>query len=264
MTLTDEYLVRYLDKELDADEHAMVDDAIDRSSDIAQRLEAMRRADMTFAADLDSINARPLPAAVMAALGLDGARAAPAAEERAVPDQGQVIPFAPRPKPRPVAWQLPLAAGIALVIGVGLGMQIGGDAMDSTGWTQQSAGLVDPGHPLYAALERGPSGRAIMLDETAVQPTMTFIAKDGRPCREFEVTAGAHAGRGLACRGENAVWSTVVMTFGEARLSGNPGAPYSPAFGGAGSAVATATGELIAGDPLGNAEEQALIEKGWR
>lgn len=266
MTLTDEYLVRYLDSELEEEERAMVDEAIERSPDIARRLDAMRRADRLFAVALDSINARPLPASIQAMLEPSGE--SPVSDEAEPAPGAQVIPFAARaPLPRP-AWQLPLAAGLILAVGVGIGLQFGGGAPVGTdGWSSRSAARIGPGDPLHSALESLPSGQTASLDGedgATVRPVMTFLTRDGKPCREFELTADALAARGLACRGNDTAWTTVVMAYGVAEAPGQADATYRPAFGDADAAVAAAADRLIEGDPLGSGDEEALIAKGWR
>jgi len=122
---------------------------------------------------------------------------------------------------------------------------------------------------LDAALETRASGEVVTADGgVEIQVIATFLDRDGRPCRAFEVLdLGAEAlTEGLACRAAPEGWATEVVLAN--RISPPPGAAgqgdvFVPASGAADHALDDALDRLGAGMSLTPAEERTLIAAGW-
>jgi hypothetical protein len=136
-------------------------------------------------------------------------------------------------------WALPLAAGVALAVGLAAGWAAGRHGLD----------------PLAAALEATPSGTSVTLaDGRALTPTATFKDAAGRWCRAF-AQAGA---TGAACRETGGAWRLAYLV---------PAAPAGEAYAPAGEEAELGEALLArlgAGEPVDAAAERALIEAGWR
>ncbi len=95
----------------------------------------------------------------------------------------------------------------------------------------------------------------------------TFLASDGRPCREYEILddAARSQTRGLACRSGSGVWTDEVVHVSRlaAPVDRSDGA-FVPAEGGGTSAILDPTlDRLGAGMVLTPSEEDALIRRAW-
>lgn len=175
---------------------------------------------------------------------------APVADE-AVPDrlaallQGNVVPL-PAPAPRPRTWwreAAALAACLVLGLLIGIGVPRGGPV------TARGDGLYAAGS-LAAALDRQMSGGK----DGEVRIAVSFRASDGAYCRVF----GTAATDGIACRDAYG-WAL--------RRTQQGSAAGGPAYAQAGSAdpgLMAAAQDMMAGEPLDAAGEQAARDKGWR
>ncbi len=259
MTISDETLVSYMDGELAPEEAGRVETALAASPALLRELLAMLRADKAAGAYFHAIDERPLPAGVISALE----QFPTSASDETISDN--VVPLgdthtdtsAPAPEPayapRRAAWHLPLAASIALVIGLAGGLNMGAGPKDS-------AGLITASNPLYDVLEQGLSGQTVALEGKAARfatPLMTVAAADGSYCREFEIAASDVIVRGAACRQPNSNWLVTVQT---AEATSDADGNFRTASEQRSAAIAAffaGTARLDAGD------EQALITNHW-
>jgi hypothetical protein len=101
----------------------------------------------------------------------------------------------------------------------------------------------------------------VPAEDAAVRAVLTFRAKDGRFCREFEILAGSGGSTGIACR-DNGEWRTEVMLSAAAALPDSN--YYTPAGQSDEPAVAEVVERLIQGDPLSAQEEARILASGWR
>ena len=71
---------------------------------------------------------------------------------------------------------------------------------------------IGPDTPLHGVLESTPSAEVIKVpaEDAAMRAVLTFRAKDGRFCREFEILASSGGSTGIACR-EDGHWRAEVM-----------------------------------------------------
>jgi anti-sigma factor RsiW len=245
MTMDDERLMAYADGALSLAEAAEVEQAIAGDAGIAAKV-AMFKASRVMARQAFGA-APPVPDALAARVA---AMAAADAARRAAPaPRGDVIDLAARRRQVPV-WQLPIAASIALAVGL-FGGWIAKPGADATGGLAV-AGLQDPA--LVTALDTVASGaRTDLGGGAAFAAIATFRDGDGQLCREFEHdrTGGATV-VAVACRAE-ADWSVRFAVVAAATDAGG----YAPA-----SSLETLDAWLSAtgaGAPLSDAEEKTAL-----
>jgi hypothetical protein len=173
----DETLAAFVDGELDAAQTSAINEALARDPALRARLQELR--------NLDDL----LRTAV-----------APAVD---VPDRFATLlkPTADvvqlRPQRRTQAW-MPVA-GTAIAAGAAF-LMFGAQLTATGGWLRH----VDDGLAISGALETAalttPSGQLAKAGDLNVRPIMSFVANDGRECRELHVRDKEMAARMLACR----------------------------------------------------------------
>jgi hypothetical protein len=177
---------------------------------------------------------------------------------------------------RSLAWSvrdysLPLAAALALAIGITAGVLLGRQPAKSLG--ELALGVVHSDSTLYRLLERLPTGSTLEIAGGQagaghrLSIVATFHDRHARPCREIEVLprdADPHAiAAAVACR--DAVGGWVVE--GATRLARAPLAPggqFHPSGVPEKDALEGLLAMLGAQRALAPAEEKALIERGWK
>jgi putative transcriptional regulator len=195
--------------------------------------------------------------------------------ERAKPSrEPQGLLGSPRPLEKRLrgGWSttLPLAASLAMIVGLGLGWLLGGSG--AAGDVVNDLVRIDNKRllargPLQTALDRLPSGGQIAAssaegNEFQLGVTMTFQDQAGEYCRQYRVTvASSERYEGVACRAGDH-WAVQI----QALLPTSPSAANETILAGAGpkSAMDAAVESLIVGDPLVGAEEADLLTKNWK
>lgn len=252
LDITDELLVAYIDDELDEAQRAMVCSVLETSPALCQRAEEMRlsRDLLREAFPLQSASSIPAP--------IDAA-ATRLADACAKPSSRRARGFHFRN-----GWKYATAAAVVLSVAVSagyLGWRVGkGPAQQPVTRLLQ----IGPGTKLYSVLESTPSAEVLNIsaESAAVRAVLTFRAKDGRFCREFEVLALAQGSTGIACRDSQGEWRAEVLLSAAAAPSDSN--YYSPAGGSEEPAVAGVAERLIQGDPLSAQEEARLLSSSWR
>lgn len=212
MSVAETDLVAYLDGELDAAAASGVERGLREDPAALQDFLALVRADRAARIYFHTIDKRPLPTGVLDVLERFS-------EEKST---DAVVPFIGA-SPRRAAWHLPLAASVALVVGLGSGLTLAptpAPAPTSANAAgdfalEQSSGIIAAGHPLYDALETTASGQTVALDEKAshfATPVRTVETRDGVYCREFELSGPQSLSRGAACRQASGNWIITVQT----------------------------------------------------
>ena len=256
MTISDETLVSYMDGELTPAEAGRVESQLAASPELLRGLLAMLRADKAAGTYFHAIDDRPLPAGIVTALEQFPTGAS--TEEAA----GNVVPLASAPAPaqanmlRRAAWHLPLAASIALAIGLGTGLNLGVAPQDGAG----TSSLIAASQPLYDVLENVASGQTVALEGGTARyatPLMTVAAVDGAYCREFEIAGPQVIVRGAACRQGDGNWLVAVQT---AEATTNTDGNYRTASEQRPAAIAAF---LAAAAPVDKEQEQTLIANKW-
>jgi hypothetical protein len=251
LDLTDELLVAYVDDELDEAQRAMVRSVLDSNPMLCRRAEEMRLSrDLLREAFPLQVSA-PVPAGIDAAAN----RLAEACAKLSAPP-APASRFEGRRK-----YAMAAAVVLSLTAAAGyLAWRMG------LGFPQEPVTQLlqlDPDSALNGVLESTPSAQVVnaSTEGASIRAVLTFRAKDGRFCREFEVVAPAGGSTGIACR-DHGVWRAEVL------LSATAAPPdsnyYTPAGGSEEPAVAEVADRLIQGDPLSAEEEARLLSNGWR
>lgn len=261
---TDEMLMAYADDALDPADRARVEAHIATDADARAIVEMFRKtsalAHDAFAAPLS----QPAPDALVQAILKSPVEVRPKARpSTAAPAGGDVVDLASRRRSPRVAdtWRLPIAASLALLVGLGAGYLANRGTPARDGY-QLALGAVDKSGPLADALERTPSGSTTGRHVVVA----TFRDKQDRACREIELLETAQPRRpevaAVACRGRDGTWTVE----GAARVAA--AAPAGKAMEPSGVAERDALDGLLnmlgAKPVLSPAEERALIERGWK
>jgi hypothetical protein len=257
LDITDELLVAYVDDELDDGQRAMVQSVLDSSPALCRRAEEMRLSrDLLREAFPLQPEASIPPSLDAAATRLAEACAGPSAHR---------APAAPVQPARPVrnARKYAIAAAVVLSVTAAAGWLAwrvgGGPNREPVTQLMQ----IGPGTALNGVLESAPSAQVINVpaEGAAVRAVLTFRAKDGRYCREFEILAGTGGSTGIACRDDGEWRAEVMLSAAAAPTDSNY---YAPAGGSDEPAVAEVADHLMQGDPLSAQEEARLLASGWR
>lgn len=250
LDLTDELLVAYVDDELDASQREMVRSVLASNPALNRRAEEMR-----LARDLLS-EAFPLRGDAAVPRPIEDA-ANRLAEAFARPSSQRSAPFR-----FPARRWLGIAAGVVMG-GVLAATYVVWRAADSVNAEPAAALMrIEPDTPLYRVLESTPSADVVNVPQqnAAMRAVLTFRAKDGRFCREFEILAGARGATGIACRQQGEWHTEVLLSAAAAPPVGNL---YTPAGGSDERAVDEVADRLIQGDALGADDEARILSSGW-
>jgi hypothetical protein len=251
LEITDELLVAYVDDELDASQRVMVSSLLTDNPALARRAEEMRLArDLLREAFPLNPDASIPPAIDVAANRLAEAHARRGSRRRATY--------------RFKDWRkYSMVAGIVLCVAAPasyLAWRAGGE---STGSSVIASMRIGPTTALHRVLESTPSANVINVpaEDAAMRAVLTFRAKDGRFCREFEVIASSGGSKGVACR-DQGEWRAEVLV--SAAVAPTSSTSYAPAGESDDAAIAEAVGRLIEGDPLSSQQEARVLGSGWR
>jgi hypothetical protein len=250
LDITDELLVAYVDDELDPSQREMVRSVLAGNPALSRRADEMRLARELLN---EAFPLRPdadVPAPIDAAAN----RLADACAQRS--SRPKVTSFSRR-ELRYAA----IAASLLLCVAVAATYLVRRDDVDSA---DRAGALmrIDPETSLFQLLEHTPSTEVINIpaDNAALRAILTFRAKDGRFCREFEILAGTRGTTGVACRQQGRWHAEVLMSAAAATPNSNY---YTPAGESDDAAVSDIVDRLIQGDPLGAEEETRVLASGW-
>lgn len=169
----DQTLMAFADGELDAAESALVRETLEHDAALGERLEKLREVD-----------------------GLLRAAVAPGSD---MPSR-----FAALLKPpatvvtlRQRAW---IPAGAAIAAGLAVWMLGTVLLSGSASWLKNTDDGVAIEGALAAAAMTAPSGQLVTAGDLRIRPVVSFVANDGRPCRELYVRESDMAARVIACR----------------------------------------------------------------
>jgi hypothetical protein len=245
----DELLSALLDGAISPEDAARLEQRIQREPALRARLDVLERANTAVRDAYAGVVDEPLPQQLLELV-----------EEHTAPDN--VVPLTARASFTRRLWTEPtaLAAGIALMIGVALGIVLspGRQAPDAIGLAAEG-GAVAPGSALFEVLERVPGAESRELAAGVVAtPVVTFRTAEGNYCREVDVTSAGGAAQMLACRRDGA-WRLAHTSYA---VSATVDGVFRPASGPS-PAIDAAIDELIDGAPLDAAAEREILESGW-
>jgi hypothetical protein len=252
LEITDELLVAWVDDELDAAQRAMVSSVLAGNPALSRRAEEMR-----LARDLlrEAFPLRPdvsVPAPIEAAAN----RLAEACAQRPSRRRPQSL-FQRR------RWRYAFVAGLVLCVAASVSYLAWRGESESTLRPVTALMRIGPDTPLHRVLESTPSAEVVNVsaEDAAMRAVLTFRAKDGRFCREFEILASSGGSTGIACR-ENGNWRAEVLLGGAAAPPNSN--YYTPAAAADESAVAEVVERLMEGDPLSAQQEARVLASDWR
>lgn len=208
----------YADGELDADEAKAVEAAIDEDPTVAARVDAFRQSAASAKEALGPLLAEQVPDDLQANIR--------AMVDREATDQTNVVAFAGPKETKPAStarWMLPLAASVALAIGVSGGYLAGISGNGSDGGLEMVNLAGYDG--ITGALNTVASGSEISLGAgNRFKAIATYLDSDSTVCREFEIDqADLSTVVAVACRQDEA-WN-VQFTV----VAGQSETGYAPA-----------------------------------
>lgn len=230
MTLPDEELMAYVDDELDATTRAAVEARLATDPSACRRLAAQLRLQAELRRRFDPVLGERVPRRL-----LDATRA-PAAPARAQPTY------------RWFALAASVLLGVAVAIAVTFGARTGAQIVVERDGLRAGGALAQA---LSSQLSAKPAA-----DDVA-HVAISFLAHDGHYCRAY--TTADHAG--LACR-DGETWQVRALERLE-RSTADTGA-YRQAASALPSAILIAAQNVMAGEPLDAAAEQAARDHGWQ
>lgn len=154
---------------------------------------------------------------------------------------------------------LPIAASLCVGAFVVMALLVPNATRDKAG--DVDLALIEPGGTLFPALESTPSSVFVALGGgESARPVLSFLADDGRYCRELEVNSGRSVWVSVACR-EDAGWRIEIQLEAEAQDWSGQG--YVPVSGYDSAALDAAYDRLGYGDVLSAGDEGERLELGW-
>ena len=151
---------------------------------------------------------------------------------------------------------------VVLGLGVVIGWQLLAPASDARWALREGAPVTD--EALALALEVSPSGRVLRTAGGAVEILASFEQVGGGHCREFNRNSpdGTLDELGIACRNAQGDWQLELLVA-EDRPSQSGQTGYQTASDQQHEQADAFLRDRVQGLPLNEAEEQALIERGW-
>ncbi|MGF1639984.1 MAG: hypothetical protein ACFCUO_03460 [Rhodospirillales bacterium] len=257
-TLSDEALMAYHDGQLTSEEATAVEAALAGDPEARERLRRFAKADALVGRAFGSPLHQPVPEALLRAID-----AAPGPEQRSRPAGSKRTSGVFRPFRQ---WALPLAASVALVVGVAGGY---GLSRMTPGGEADVAAATGLDRWVENVLETTASGASVALrsadpkGEIRVRPVLTFVDGGGRHCREYELSAtgprGDTATVGIACRGAGGGWRSEVTVAAKVQPTG----AFLPASASSEAALEAAIDKLMVDNPLSLDRERVLIDRRW-
>jgi negative regulator of sigma E activity len=240
-----ERLNAYLDRQLPPDEALAFETELAANPALAKQLEALRAVDAALRAPFDAKLNEPIPERFLHALQKPVEQVAQQPAEILNFSEAKVRRDAVLSSPKRRLWASWSARGaIAASVAVGL------IAVTQLQPSQSKSDAVE------VALNETPSGISVQLagGET-LMPRLSFAARDGRYCREFDLAAETS----IACRSGKG-W----RIEGSVKSGGGANNDRFATATGSGQALDAIYARLGAGDPLGKAQERAVIARKWQ
>lgn len=264
---SDEILMAFADGALPEDERRTIEAYLAHDEEARRIVESFQSTSALAREAFDEAMSAPPPADLVARILAAPPRQIGGADTGAAGiGSATVVPLPTQTRRRaamPEWLPLPLAASIALVIGLAAGFL---------------AGRGGPSNPAVAGIVLGPLGAetavARVLDTATSGATAdriaiiaTFRDRGGRVCRELELLS-EHAGQpapevaAVACRGPEGIWAVEgAARIARARAAGSG---FEPSGVRERDALQGLLDMLGAGAALSPQEERTLIERGWR
>lgn len=263
MTYRDETLSAFIDGELPETEADTLRIEMAKDPGLEERVAQLRRANDAVRLAYSDIENEPLPDSVLDLFNKTPSNVASFAQAQQANETPRVHAGVLQ-RFTSTQWPMAMAAGLALVIGFGIG-QIGGGAPGASGNAVQIAGVIAADNPVFEILDNGASAELHMANaETGLQvePVLSMQRADGVFCREYFISDSKARFHNVACK-ENDQWTVkfaVNIPTAENSIDGS----YIAASATSNALAADYVDRVIAGDALDAAAEQNAIKDGWR
>ncbi len=261
--ITPETLMAYADGKLPAEQAALIAEQVEANPELQAEVDAYLDSRAALEGRYDDVLDEPVPTH-LATLVLEGTGNVP---DEMPTSAEKVVSFEHAREQRSLlrltqtGWGQAIAACAMLAIGAFFGAAILSGGPERPGPSLVYAGLLDPDHPLTAALETTPSATTISSGEGRFRSLQSFQTTAGSFCREYEVSENRRGITAIACRG-NAGWQVELLVAGEVHL-GDTSAGYRPASGFDAAAIEEAL-EVMGAQPGFSADREAcLLDSGW-
>jgi len=259
MTFNDDTLIAYLDGQLPEADYAPLEQALNNDAALRTRLQALAESSELARRAFDPVLLEPVPPQLIAAIWR-------------APDPRAKAETPGRSRPAGLLAWLGLTSGprawpaLASVVVLGLGMVIGWQLLTPAGdarWALREGAPVSD-EALALALEVSPSGRVLRTAGGAVEIVASFEQVGGGHCREFNRNSpdGSLDELGIACRNPQGDWQ-IELLVAEDRPSQSGQTGYQTASNQQHEQADAFLRDRVQGLPLNEAQEQALIERGW-
>lgn len=242
-TIDDTLLSAYLDGELPPQQMTAVRAALDAEPALAERLAALRSVDALVLRHARALDATPLPDSVLGMLAGDSAQTA-ATHASATVVQGPWQRWS-----RASGAGFALAASLVLALGIVL--------------TQPFAPLPSalPELAAYAAqLDTAASGTSVVVGDATLGTRFTFVDREGRHCRQYQLGNADSGSENVACR-DTTGWTLVASLPAPAQAQTAPEL-YQPASSSA--ELNALLDAMMTGPALTPDAEATLIDSGWQ
>lgn len=153
-----------------------------------------------------------------------------------------------------------IPAGAAIAAGVA-GLAIGWllPAENNARWLEARGGSFALVGIAQTAADHTPSGSRYAAQLVTVQPIVSFLAGDGRPCRDLQIEEGGVGTHAVACR-EQGQWRVEALVRSEAQGAAEG---YRPAGGNRDTAIGAVHARLKISAVLDAKAEDDAIAAGW-
>jgi len=255
----DERLSALIDGELTPAEADALGQRLVFEPALARRLTALRVAGDRLRQVYGPVADEPLPDALIALLGADARRD----EARREPAEPRVVPLRRIAALRQSWLPTSIAAGVALAIGLMLGVSLGPSGrFDAAPLLAQDAS-IGPDDALFEVLETLPSGQsAALAGGVSATPRLTFRTGAGAYCRELSLTSSDRWAALVGCRDE-AAWRLEALIQGPGSAGPGGNDAFLPASGPV-TALDPIVDALMTDVPLGAEAERDAMAAGWR
>ncbi|NND83411.1 MAG: hypothetical protein HKN50_13365 [Gammaproteobacteria bacterium] len=251
MDFTDDKLSAFLDGELSKEEMTVIRELLLNDDHLSDRLERLAFADALIKKQYQTIDARPLPQAIIELLA-EGKDAAPTVSNVSVLSRFR----------QQVAMPVQIAAAITLAVATFALVQPGTQQPDYD-LQPLASGPVPASTQLHQYLSSTPSSltrSAGAGSERQFTPVLSFKDHDGHYCREFVQVTTEQTNRAVACM-EGQQWSIqLVATTGEPREQDE----YQTASTLSPETFEEIVNDLVADLPLSHEQELQAIDNGWK
>ena len=228
MKITDEMLSAFLDAELPESQMQMIREALHQDEQLSGRLAALAEMDLLLKQHASQMDHQVVPEKLMALLD--------------EPTQDNLVSFPLWKRITALQpWSGAAAACLAVVAGYSLAL-----------WQAE-----DPWAEISLALETQAAGVSYPLTGASrLTPHLTFMDKQGRYCRQYQVSSSDEISQQLACRSAQG-WTLEAMVNGAAQHNSG----YQTATGSV--VLDPVIDRMISGQVVSLSAEQQLIRQQW-